>query len=148
MRSLLLISAVTAIALDGVHPNTAYVEERELLIESECTLEMERVAFEIVRDGEPMDMGDRGGSSSSETRNVLVRETIQSVDKEGVPTAQLRAFESVEVSSIMMMMGEEMGDEREGRLHEVTLALKVEDDEVSCEVEDGVEPDEDEALEV
>ena len=51
MRSLLLISALTAVALDGVHPDTAYVEERELVIESECTLEMERVAFEIVRDG-------------------------------------------------------------------------------------------------
>ena len=147
MRSLLLISALTAVALDGVHPDTAYVEERELVIESECTLEMERVAFEIVRDGEPMDMGDRGGSGSSETRIVVIRDTIQSVDKEGVPTAQLRAFESVEASSLMMMMGEEMEAEREGRLHEVTLALKIEDDEISCEVEDGVEPDEDEALE-
>ena len=147
MRSLLLISALTAIALDGVHPNTVYVEGRELVIESECTLEMERVAFEIVRDGEPMDMGDRGGSGSSETRSVVIRDTYESVDKEGVPTAQMRAFETVELSSVMSMMGEEMGDEREGRLHEVTLALKIEDDEVSCEVEDGVEPDEEEALE-
>jgi hypothetical protein len=147
MRSLLLISALTAVALDGVHPNTAYVEERELVIESECTLEMEMVAFEIVRDGEPMDMGDRGGSGSSETRSVVIRDTIQSVDKEGVPTAQLRAFESVELSSTMMMRDEEMEDEREGRLHEVTLSLTIEDDEVSCEVEDGVEPDEEEALE-
>jgi hypothetical protein len=147
MRSLLLISALTATFLDGVQPKTAYVEERELVIESECTLEMTQVAFEIVRDGEPMDMPDRGGSGSSETRTVVMRDTIQSVDKDGVPTSQLRAFESVEVSSLMSMGGEEMEDEREGRLHDVTLALSVEDDEITCEVEDGVEPEEEEALE-
>ena len=61
MRSILLTSLFTAALLDGVQPKTEYTAERELLIESECTLEMEQVAFEIVRDGEPMDMPDRGG---------------------------------------------------------------------------------------
>jgi len=147
MRSLLLISVLTAALLDGVQPATSYVGEREFVTESECTLEMTQVAFEIVRDGEPMDIPDRGGSGSSETRTVTTRDTIQSVDKEGAPAEQLRAFESVELFSTMSMGDQEMDNEREGRLHEVTLALKVEDGEVSCEVEDGVEPDEEEALE-
>ena len=147
MRSILLTSLFTAALLDGVQPKTEYAAERELLIESECTLEMEQVAFEIVRDGEPMDMGDRGDMGSSETRTVVVRETFQDVDKEGAPTQQLRAFESVELSSVQFMGEEEFANDREGRLHEVTLALKVEDDETVCEVEDGVEPDEEEALE-
>jgi len=147
MRSILIISLATAAFLDGVHPKTSYTAERELLIESEWTLDMEQVAFEIVRDGEPMDMPDRGGMGSSETRKVVIRETIQDVDKEGAPTQALRAFETVETSSIMSFGDEEMESEREGRLHEVTLALKIEDDEVVCEVEDGVEPDEEEALE-
>lgn len=147
MRSLLLLSLSTAVFLDGVQPKTSYTAERELLIESECTLDMAQVAFEIVRDGEPIEMGDRGDIGSSETRKVTIRETIEDVNKEGAPTQALRAFEVVEVSSIQTMGDEEFESEREGRLHEVTLALKIEDDETLCEVEDGVEPDEDEALE-
>jgi len=147
MRSILLLSLFTAALLDGVQPKTEYSAERELLIESECTLDMEQVAFEIVRDGEPMEMPDRGDMGSSETRTVVVRETIQDVDKEGAPIEQLRAFESVELSSIQFMGENEMANDREGRMHEVTLALKVEDGETLCEVEDGVEPDEEDALE-
>jgi len=147
MRSILILSFATAAFLDGVQPKTSYTAERELLIESEWTLDMEQVAFEIVRDGEPMDMPDRGGMGSSETRTVVIRETIQDVNKDGAPTQALRAFETVETSSIMSMGDEEMENEREGRLHEVTLALKIEDDEVVCEVEDGVEPDDEAALE-
>ena len=147
MRSLLLLSLTTAVFLDGVQPKTSYTAERELLIESECTLDMAQVAFEFVRDGEPMEMPDRGDIGSSETRKVTIRETIEDVNKEGAPTQALRAFEAVEVSSIQTMGDEEFESEREGRLHEVTLALKIEDDEIVCEVEDGIEPDEDEALE-
>ena len=147
MRSLLLLSLSTAVFLDGVQPKTSYTDEREFLIESECTLDMAQVAFEFVRDGEPMDIPDRGDIGSSETRTVVLRETIQEVDKEGAPSQALRAFESVEVLSVNSMGGEEMESEREGRLHEITLALKVEDGETLCEVEEGVEPDEEEALE-
>ena len=49
MRSLLLLSLSTAVFLDGVQPKTSYTAERELLIESECTLDMSQVAFEFVR---------------------------------------------------------------------------------------------------
>jgi len=147
MRSIFVLSFLTAVLLDGVQPKTEYRAERELLIESECTLEMSQVAFEIIRDGEPMEMRDRGDIGSSETRSVVVRETIQEIDKEGAPTQQLREFESVELSSVQFMGDDEMANEREGRLHEVTLALKIEDGETVCEVEDGVEPDEEDALE-
>ncbi len=147
MRSLLILSLTTAVFLDDIQPKTSYTAERELLIESECTLDMSQVVFEIVRDGEPMEMPDRGDIGSSETRTVTIRETIGEVDKEGAPTQALRAFEAVEVSSVQTMGDEEFESEREGRLHEVTLALKIEDDEIVCEVEDGVEPDEEEALE-
>lgn len=147
MRSLILLSLSTAVLLDGVQPKTEYAAERELLIESECTLDMEQITFELVRDGEPMEIPDRGDMGSSETRTVVVRETIQDVDKEGAPIEQLRAYETVELASTQSWGGEEMVNEREGRLHEVTLALKIEDGETVCEVEDGVEPEEEEALE-
>ena len=38
MRSILLTSLFTAALLDGVQPKTSYTDEREFLIESECTL--------------------------------------------------------------------------------------------------------------
>lgn len=147
MRTILILSILTAVLLDGVQPKTDYAAERELVIESECTLDLAQVAFEIVRDGEPMEMPDRGEIRMSETRTVSVRETIEEVGKDGRPTQQLRAYESVELSSVQTMGDEDMEDEREGRLHEVTLALKVEEGETVCEVEEGEEPDEEEALE-
>ena len=113
MRSLILISLATAVLYEGVQPKTNYTAERELLIESECTLEMTQVAFEIVRDGEPMEMPDRGDISSSETRTVVIRETIQDVDKAGAPTQALRAFETVETSAVQAWGDEEMENERD-----------------------------------
>ena len=47
MRSLLILSLTTAVFLDDIQPKTSYTAERELLIESECTLDMSQVVFEI-----------------------------------------------------------------------------------------------------
>lgn len=126
--------------------STDYAQERALRIEVESTFAMKTTDFSMERDGEPVEArGGRGGQGSSETRTVVMIDTVLE-HGDGTPTKVRREFEAVSAKTVSEGRdGEEMENERECPLHEVTLELVLADGDVVAEVVEGSEPD-DEAL--
>lgn len=141
----LILPALFAFALTGgTTLTTQYTAEKAYRIEVESTFAMETVDFSMERDGVPDDRGFGGDRSSKETRTIVMIDKVLGA-KDGKPTRVQRTFESIAGSSSMIMGEREMDNERECPLSGVVIEMTLDDGEVTTEVVDGDEP-EDEAL--
>jgi len=116
----------------------------QMSVESEYT--SETTAFTMTRDGEETDMTDRMGGPSVTTRTIVIADRYSEVE-DGKPMAAMRFFETLGEASERSMRGEMVESERSTPLEGVTLALTIEDGDVTAEVEDGDSPDDDSLLE-
>jgi hypothetical protein len=78
------------------------------------------------------------------TRSIIITDTVLQAE-DGSPTRLTREFESISNDSARSRGDEEFESSQECPLSEVTLELTLDDGEVTAEVVDGTEPD-DEAL--
>jgi len=145
--SKLIASSVTSllllVGLNELVLSTDYQSGLNLRVEESTSLHMETTAFEVLRNGEPMDMGDYGtGGSSDERTIVTVERVLEATD--GSPTKVRREFVSVEGSRSSEARGEQL---YLCELDGVTLELSVEDDDLTIEVVEGEEPDDEAVLE-
>ena len=145
MKTFLLALAPLSIsaALVASSLATDYSKQRTLRTVAELTTSMETTNLEVTRDGEPVDMSERGGGGGSEdTRRVVqIDQMIESAD--GEPTKVHRTYETIEG-----VASSERGDrDYECPLSGVTLALTSTGDGVEVEVVEGDEPDDDAMLE-
>lgn len=107
---------------------------------------MATTAFEMVRDGVPVDVPfGRGGGSELTRRVVAVDRVLEHAD--GKPTRVRRSFETVEAEGAVLFGENEMALEQESPLDGVVLELSLEDGEVVAEVVEGEEPDAEASLE-
>jgi hypothetical protein len=142
----LILPAMLAFALTGGETlTTQYSVEKAYRIEVECSFSMETVDFSMERDGEPVEGGfGGGGRQSEESRTVVMIDTVLDA-KDGKPTQVRRAFESIGGSSTSTRGDRESEYERECPLSGVVIEMTLDDGEVTTEVVEGDEPD-DEAL--
>jgi hypothetical protein len=145
MNHSLFLSAAALLFVSGEKAQTQYTVGRTLRVEAHTTIAMETTSFEMERDGEPVDVGF-GGGSSSEKRSVVMKDTVLAAE-EGKPTRLRREFVEISGESLMSRGDQEVESERECPLSEVTLELTLEDGDVQVEVVDGSEPDDEATLE-
>jgi len=136
--SLILLAGPSELTL-----STDYQSGLNLRLEHTTSLVMETTAFEVLRNGEPMDLDGFGDDGSSDERTVVTIDRIVEA-ADGVPTKLTREFETVEGTRTSGRRGEEL---YLCPLDGVTLELRLEDEEVEVEVTDGDEPDDEAALE-
>lgn len=130
---------------DALDLSTRYTEGLRLRLDAELTYESERTAFEMIRDGEPVDFGDRMmGGPSLLTRWTSSVYGVEAVE-DGAPVDVRLGFERLEQETFAIRRDEEVVDTTNSPLEEVVLGLTLEDGEVVAEVLEGSEPD-DEAL--
>lgn len=138
-----LASSLTISA--GPQLSTQYAKDRPLRIEVETSFSLETTDFSVERDGEPVDIPDRGGMSTSEERRVVqIDRVVEQSDAR--PSRVRRTFEEIAATTMMAFGEEERESERDCPLAGVTLEIALdENDDKSVEVVEGESPD-DEAL--
>jgi len=132
--------------VSGNEVTTEYTSKRALRIEVTSEFHVETVDFSMERDGEPVDVGADAGPATDSTRTVVMIDTVLE-EKDGVPTLVQREFEEISARATMMMRGEESEIEQECPLAGVTLELSLDGEEVTADVLEGSEPDDDRLLE-
>ncbi|MDF1799023.1 MAG: hypothetical protein P1V81_07600 [Planctomycetota bacterium] len=132
---------------DEVLLQPRYEAGSRVQLASEFVYESEVTNFEMIRDGEPVDMGDRMmGGPSALSRWVTLTEHVAEVE-DGAPSVVRRAFERLESENFRIRRDEEVVDSSNGPLEGVTLELTREDGDVVAEVVEGSSPDDDALLE-
>lgn len=146
MNQPMFAAAALLLFASGHEIKTHYASESALRVEVESTFSMETTDFSMERDGEPVESRFGAGGGSSETRRVVMQDTVVEA-ADGEPSSVRREFVEVSGSSVMSRGEEEFESERECPLHEVTLELTLHEGEVVAEVVDGDSPDEEATLE-
>ena len=146
MNHSLLIASAALLFVSGEKVQTQYTVGRTLRVEAHTSIAMETTSFEMERDGEPVEGGFGGGGGSTDTRSIVMKDTVLAVE-DGAPTRVRREFVEISGDSVMSRGDQEMEFERECPLSEVTLELTAEDGDVLVEVVDGSEPDDEATLE-
>lgn len=119
---------------------TSYEGGKTVRIVSETSYLMEMVDFEMLVDGEPVEgRGNRGGSSTEETRRVEQVDTWLEA-KDGELVKLKRSFDVVEAAGVRVMGENERETERAAPLSGVTLLLERGDGGLEVEVVEGDEP--------
>ncbi|MBK7644655.1 MAG: hypothetical protein IPJ19_16705 [Planctomycetes bacterium] len=126
----------------GVTLGTDYTKERAVKVDSEFSLSREVTEMTMERDGEPVDMPDRGNGKTEQNWHIVQVDTVQERDGKK-PSKVKRHYEKVG--------GEfDMGDnqvELSSPFDATTLELTADGDDVKVEVVEGAKPDHDGALE-
>ncbi len=138
------LAALGAVALTSDY-TTDYTGDRALRVETRSAMELETTSMDVTIDGEPVDRGFGGGSSSS-THRVVTKDVVLAHEG-GEPTKVRRTFETLDGSGSMTFGDSERSDELDSDFEGVTLELVREDGAVVAEVVDGDEPSGDGALE-
>jgi hypothetical protein len=140
---LILPSLLTLALANGQALSTKYDAEQSFRIEVQSAFTMEMVDFSMERDGEPMDTRG-GGRRSSQAREIVMIDTVLD-SKDGEPTHVRRAFEMISGTATSTFGENEMESESECPLSDVIIEIVLDDGDISTEVVEGDEP-EDEAL--
>lgn len=140
MNRALIPALASAAALTAGELSTDYSRERTLKVVSETTTSVETTSMSMTRDGEPVDVGGRGGGTVESTRKVVCLDTVLA-HEDGRPTKVKRVFDEVE-GSVLFGSGEDAREiDRESPLDGETLILTIDDEgDVIAEMEEG-EPD-------
>jgi hypothetical protein len=131
---------------EAVSLKTNYSEGLALQSDTTVAYESERIAFSMTRDGEEIDMSGRMGGPSTQLRTTSITDVYGSI-KDGAPVSVTRTFDTLEGTSVRSMGDEEMENTANGPLEGISLELTLEDDEVTAEVVDGTEPEDETLLE-
>ena len=143
----LFFSALIGLPLIGGQLlTTDYTRDQALRIEVESSFSMETVDFSMEVDGEPQESRWGGGMNSTESRRIVMIDTVLEHD-DGTPTRIRREFEELSADSIRQMGDREFESERECPLNEVVLELSLDGGDVTAEVIEGSEPDNEAVLE-
>ena len=134
-----LAAAALFIASDGLE--SRYDVGRAVRVEAETRIALETTAFDMERDGEPVESPfDPIGQRMVDERTIVVVDRVLEA-AEGAPTRLRRSFESVTASNLVPAPDGERTIERECPLDGVTVELALEDGDVRASVVEGDEPD-------
>ncbi|MEM6674948.1 MAG: hypothetical protein AAF726_19015 [Planctomycetota bacterium] len=137
---------LAALALDGTDLATRYSTDRAFTVAVETTSTTEVLSRELLRDGEPVDRGGRGGGGDS-SRTVSYEYTDTPLEAEdGRPSQVRRAFGSIGGATSFEMRGEEIERAVESAFEDLVVVLTDDDGDVEIEVVDGSGPDDESRL--
>ncbi len=143
MKTALLLASLGLAALMGSqYLETRYATDRQLVLESETTLELETVELVVERDGERMEPRGAGGSSKLVHR-IARTDRVLELDEDGAPKRVRRTFGDVGGERSVQMGEQEREIEVQSPFDSVVLELTKEDGEVETRVVSGVAPEAD-----
>ena len=134
--SLTALSVGATLMLDAM--GTKYAEKRVFDVAYSTETITENLKMEMIRDGESMDRGGRGGRTQS--FELSYTDTVLEA-ADGAPTQIERAFDSVGGDMIMDGRDEPIERSLESAFDGITLVLTGGEDGVEVEVSDGDAPD-------
>ncbi len=134
--TLTAVSLGTNLVLDVL--GTKYAEKRVFEVTYSTETVTENIKMEIIRDGESMDRGGRGGRTQS--FELSYTDTVLAA-KDGAPTEIQRTFDSVGGDMIMDGRDEPIERSLDSAFDGITLVLTDGEDGVEVEVSDGDAPD-------
>ncbi len=134
--SLTALSLGATLAFEAL--GTKYVEKRVFEVSYSTETVTENLKTEIIRDGEAMDRGGRGGRTQN--FEVSYTDTVLAA-ADGAPTQIQRAFDSVGGDMIMDGRDEPIERTLQSAFDGITMVLKDGEDGVEVEIEDGDAPD-------
>lgn len=134
--SLTALSVGANLVIDAM--GTKYVPKRVFEVAYSTETVTENIKMEIIRDGESMDRGGRGGRT--QTFELDYTDTVLEA-ADGAPTKVQRAFDSVGGDMIMDGRDEPIERSLESAFDGITLVLTGGEDGVEVEVSDGDAPD-------
>lgn len=146
MKQFVLFAVPVTLAVGGLSLHTKYEKELARRVEIEMSLSMD-TEMKMERDGQPVE--GRGGmgsmSSDVEYKEVHVDKYVETGD--GKPVKVKRSFEELGGSRSMSFGDEERSSEVETPLAGLTVLLSGEEGDVTAEVVDGKQPEDEKAFE-
>ncbi|MFT7486892.1 MAG: hypothetical protein ACI9F9_002749, partial [Candidatus Paceibacteria bacterium] len=146
MNRLILPTVLTFVLAQGQELSTQYTTDRGLRTEVTSQFHVETVDFSMERDGEPVESGRGGGGSSSEERTITMIDTVLA-EEDGKPTHVRREFESITSKATRSRGEDETESEAECPLSGVAIEITDDGGDVTVEVVEGSEPDNEKILE-
>ncbi len=135
----LLFAGVALVCLGG-SLSTDYSKPRSLRVSISSSLDTETKSMRVERDGEPMDVGGGGMSSTNKREITYIDTTLE--HKDGAPTKVRRVFEDLASESTMSFGDRQSESSMKPRLAGVTLELTQSGRDVEVKVVDGKAEDE------
>ena len=137
--SLTALGLGATLVLDAM--GTKYTEKRVFDVSYSTETVTENLKTEVIRDGEPMDRGGRGGGRGRTQSYELVYTDTVMAAADGAPSQVKREFDTVGGETIIDGRDEPIERSLESAFEGVTLMLTDGEDGVEIEVTDGVAPD-------
>ncbi|MFT5732722.1 MAG: hypothetical protein ACJAZN_003459 [Planctomycetota bacterium] len=138
--ALAAVSAGATLLLGGLQTN--YEKARVFEVSYSTESSTETLKMEVMRNGEPMDRGGRGGGERTQTFELAYTDTVLEA-ADGSPSKTQRVFDSIGGDSSSEGRDGPVERSLESAFDGLTLVLSESAGEVKIEVTDGDAPDED-----